>query len=222
VWACYLPYFQFGDWWYLRFLLSTFPILIVLALIPLWQAVRRYPAPVALPLTLLMVFGLIAYEATAARRRMDLSPDADQRYASVGRYIRESLPPNAAIISMQHSGSVRYYANRLIVRYDFLNGHDLSRTIAVLRERGYRPYVLLEEWEEPEFRRRFREDPFGRLDYGLVATYPDYGVTKLYDPELPFAPSWDSIPYVEPSRCGLLGVSLIPPVRPHSPLASPE
>jgi hypothetical protein len=146
---------------------------------------------------------------------MDFDSDREQRYASVARYIDQHLPANAAFISMQHSGSLRYYARRLTVRYDLLDGPDLSRAVALLKQRGYRPYILLEDWEEVDFRRRFQRDPLSRLDFGVLATYPHYGSVRLYDPESPGHGTGTRIPHLNPVRCGLLGLSLraAPPPR---------
>ena len=56
---------------------------------------------------------------------------------------------------MQHSGSLRYYAGRLTLRYDQLDPDWLDRGVDWLRARGIASYALLDEWEVPEFRRRF-------------------------------------------------------------------
>ena len=57
---------------------------------------------------------------------------------------------------MQHSGSMRYYTGRMIVRWDTLDPAWLDRAVAFLRDRGIATYALLEYWEEAEFRQRFR------------------------------------------------------------------
>ena len=67
-----------------------------------------------------------------------------------------ALPPDAVIITMQHSGSIRYYTGRMIVRWDALESRAwLDRAVAFLRDRGVATYALLEYWEEAEFRQRF-------------------------------------------------------------------
>jgi hypothetical protein len=45
--------------------------------------------------------------------------DGEARYRTAAEFIR-SLPSNAVIISNLHSGSVRYYASRLTLRYEWI------------------------------------------------------------------------------------------------------
>jgi hypothetical protein len=47
---------------------------------------------------------------------------------------------------------------------------SLDRTLDYLRSRGYRPYLLLEAWEEPAFRKRFDgKSAIASLDWPPVA-----------------------------------------------------
>ena len=45
----------------------------------------------------------------------------ERRYADVGTYIHQALPPNAVVFSVQHSGSVRYYSGRMTIRWDLID-----------------------------------------------------------------------------------------------------
>ncbi len=105
------------------------------------------------------------------------------RYVDLGRYIVERLPERAVFVSMQHSGSIRYYADRLTVRYDAIPPHRLDTVIDELRSHGYRPYIVLEDWEEPDFQKRFRKDSaLALLDWPPVAAIDDAAHVKVYDP----------------------------------------
>ena len=55
VWACYLSYLVFDDWWYLRFLLPSYPMLIVLASAALLIVLQRTPAPRSFAAALLVL-----------------------------------------------------------------------------------------------------------------------------------------------------------------------
>ena len=58
----------------------------------------------------------------------------------VSQYIARELPETAVLFAMQHSGSVRYYSGRGIVRYDLIPKGRLDRVVARLRRLGYRSY----------------------------------------------------------------------------------
>jgi hypothetical protein len=65
------------------------------------------------------------------------------------------------ILASMHAGPTRYYSGRATMRYDVLDPVWLDRTIAWLRDRGRHPYVLVDDWELPEFTKRFaaQNDP---------------------------------------------------------------
>ncbi len=107
---------------------------------------------------------------------------AEQRYVAAGQYISAKLPERAALLSMQHSGSARYYSGRLTVRYDFLPPAQLDPVIEELRRLGYYPYLLLDDWEEPVFRERFKgQSALAPLDWWPVAMIQGNHV-RIYDP----------------------------------------
>lgn len=91
--------------------------------------------------------------------------DVEQRYATIGRFVRCALPPRAVVFATVHSGSIRMYGNRVTVRWEALSHDRLDDTVAMLREAGDAPYFLLEEWEEPAFRRTFSGNAPGQLDW---------------------------------------------------------
>jgi hypothetical protein len=81
---------------------------------------------------------------------------------------------------MQHSGSVRYYTGRLILRWDSLDPAWLDRAVEFLRSRGIAPYLLVEQWEEERLRSRFAgQRTLSELDRGPIATARS-GDIRLY------------------------------------------
>jgi hypothetical protein len=108
----------------------------------------------------------------------------EQRYVRAARYVDQLTPPNAVIFAMQHSGSIRYYAHRITLRYDWLYDHRLDAAIRELKDKGYRSYIVLDDWEEVEFRKKFaRLNRVGRLDWKplvIVRTNPE---VRIFDPE---------------------------------------
>ena len=59
------------------------------------------------------------------------------------------------VLSVQHSGSVRYYANRITLRYDWLEDGALDAVLRDLAAKGRRAYLVVDDSEEKEFRARF-------------------------------------------------------------------
>jgi hypothetical protein len=154
--ACYLWYLPFDAWWYLRFLLPAIPIVFALAADVVWHGSRRFGrrTQVAAALAFTVLTTNYAVTQTSALEVLQIG-EGEQKYADVGRYIATRLPPNAVVIAMQHSGSIRHYSGRPTIRYDSLDPEWLDRALAHLRSSGQMPYILLEKYELPVFRERF-------------------------------------------------------------------
>ncbi len=180
--ASYLLYEAFNAWWFVRFMLPAFPPLLVLTSVSIVAiALRLWPVPrVLIPSVLIAVtcwHGLVyAFDHDAFRAR------SERKYAVVADYISRRLPQNAALLSMQHSGSIRYYAGRATVRYDHIEPTRLESTLAALTDAGYRPYIVVEPWEVPHFRKRYTGfSPLSSLDWPPVAIMRATDI-RIYDP----------------------------------------
>ena len=180
--ASYTFYFEADAWYYVRFLLPACPLLIVSSAAVVSKALARlHPGRRALAAGVISV-GLAAWGVTLAERRQVFTiPDGELRYERVARFIVTRLPERTVVITLQHSGSIRYYADRTTVRYDRLEPRWLDPAIDYLREQGRSPYILLEDWEEPAFRARFAErSALGRLDWPPAAEYRTAGGTRVH------------------------------------------
>ncbi|PWT81643.1 MAG: hypothetical protein C5B57_10075 [Blastocatellia bacterium] len=182
--GCYAFYIPFDAWWYLRFLLPAFPPLAVLTGVAIAGIVDRVAGGMRIPLTAVLV-------ATVAWHGVRFSiehnafgfREAERKYLAVGEYIAKRLPERAAVISMQHSGSVRYYSGRLTIRYDWITPTRLDTVVEDLRGLGYQPYFLLENWEAANFQRRFSEhSALGALDWPPMARLDHPADVKIFDP----------------------------------------
>jgi dolichyl-phosphate-mannose-protein mannosyltransferase len=180
VFLSYLFYVPYDDWTYLRFILPAYPPLLALtcvSLIALARLTRRARIVAAA-----VIVGILAVHGV--RYALDRSwPDTadEQRYAAVGRYVATHLPERAVLLSMQHSGSLRYYSGRLTVRYDWIDRGELDAVIADLRRLKYHPYLVLDGWEELRFRSRFEAaSRSGTLAWTPVASFRS-GLTDIYD-----------------------------------------
>lgn len=180
----YLFYAPFDFWTYLRFLLPAFPIAFILAADVVRQLTQ--PATQALRAIALLLFAgaSIGFGASQsdARNVLDLGA-GEQKFADVGRYVGHALPANAVVYAQQHGGNVRFYGDRLSLRFDILDPAWLDRSLEHLRGAGYVPYFLLEEWEVPQFRERFAgQRALALLDRQPLAVTLD-GVVRLYGTE---------------------------------------
>ena len=177
--ASYAFYLPFDNWTYLRFFLPGIALLFVLASGVILTLARRVPSLSRWALAILC-FGVMAWRWDSAGMRPP-APN-DRRFAVVGEFVRHELPQNAIVLSMQHSGSVRYYSDRLTLRWDLLDSQWLDRAVAFLQAKGYHPFVLLEEWEQPRFREKFAgHTTLATLDWQPVATYPGEIRTDIFD-----------------------------------------
>ncbi len=182
IWLSYMLWlpFQAWEWSYLRFLLSFWPVLIVLAsaLVADLLARTRWPGASAVLVTVGVLLFALGYRAAEAYGVFEIRTH-EARYEQAAAYVNAHTPPDAAILSMQHSGSVRYYTGRVSIRYDLLDPSWLDRGVDALSRLGHDTFILLDDWEEPLFRQRFQSrNELGRLDWKPVAVIS--GV-RLYD-----------------------------------------
>jgi hypothetical protein len=188
VFLSYLFYIPFGrgEWGYLRFLLPGYPALLVLAAAVTLEGVTRvtrrtlWQAVVAVTLFAALVTWQVRQAVAAGAFATRVS---ERRYVDVGRYVAAVMPHEAVFISGLHAGTIRYYSNRLTVRYDLLSPRWLDDAIKVLSARGYHPYIALDEGEESIFRRRFdRLSDLAQLDWPPVAERFQPIRVRIYDP----------------------------------------
>lgn len=155
--AAYLPYvyFQEREWMYTRFLLPAIPVMWLVGSMIVTSALVRAPVVARAAVGLLLLAALIVASLYVARARFAFElKEGEQKYVRAGRFVSR-LPERAVILSMQHSGSVRFYSGRPVLRWDFLDPRWLDRSIAWLREQGYAPFAVLDDAELEEVRLRF-------------------------------------------------------------------
>ena len=201
--VAYLPWGVFEEWSYLRFLLPAYPSLIVVAVLLLGEIVRRQlwrsrkptesdetprvappwnRATVAVTSAILVgwlvwhVVAAIVLDATSAR-------EVERRYVDVSHYVATAMSPQSAFIAGLHSGSIRYHAGRTTLNYRRLQEGTLDAAVAGLAAQGYKPYIVVEEGEEPHFRERFAQyDRLGALDWPPTLHTSEGVPVHIYDP----------------------------------------
>ncbi len=174
VFACYLLYTPFDAWWFLRFVLPAFPAMFALAADAVWVGAIRFGRSARAVAMLIFVLVCVDWGVRISRHENVLDVGAaEQKYGDVGRFVARELPPNAAVITLLHSGSVRYYAGRITLRYEWIDPQGLDGVIRYLQRSGLQPFVLLEASELAEFREKFRtQTTLAALDRPPIATHP--------------------------------------------------
>jgi hypothetical protein len=177
--AIYLLYQPYPEWWYLRFLMPGIVLLLVLASAVAVAAATRVRMRGVVPL-LAVVLAILGVRAAGERQAFELQR-LEGRYRTTAQAVADRLPPNAVMITVWQSGSVRFHADREAVMWDAMDPAWLDRAVAWLRTRGLQPYLLFERREEAEFRDRFR----GHSDLGALDWPPRLDVNRqvrIYDP----------------------------------------
>ncbi|HEY0284912.1 MAG TPA: glycosyltransferase family 39 protein [Vicinamibacterales bacterium] len=189
VWALYLIYTPFEAWWFLRFLLPSWPAMCLGSAAVLVRAARaRHVTLRILACALLVLVGVqnLYYASTHGAFP---SGEGEHRYVSIAKMVEQATDPSAVIFTGQHSGPIRYYAGRTTIRFDLLDQAWLDRAVQWLNAQGRGPYFLLEEWEVTEFQNRFSaSNALGTIALAPVVDYRAPGVPGriyLFDPAHP-------------------------------------
>jgi hypothetical protein len=204
LWLLYLFYLPFEAWWFLRFLVPAVPFVFLLCADAVAQAAGR---SATVRVAALAAFAVIV--ASHGSRFIDTrdilgTGKGERRYLEPALHLATTIPPDAVIVAMQHSGSLRYYTGRLILRWDELDPSWLDRAVAFLRGRGIATYLVSESWEEEQIRSRFAgQQMLADLDHGPIATARggDIRIYQLQAPEPGAARVAAEIPISDDRTC---------------------
>jgi hypothetical protein len=185
----YLPYLVFEDWSFLRFLLPTIPLLLILSIAVVDSLLRRLVLPAQLhgrrraAVLTAVVAGMAWLFVTEARDGSAFRlQQMEARFERAGTLIAEKLPPNAILLGAWQTGSARFYGQRKTMDWTVLEPAWLDRSLDYLRSRGYEPYFLVERMEEPSFREHFgAASPLGALDW--PPAYEVSALVRIYRPD---------------------------------------
>jgi hypothetical protein len=217
--ALYSIYPAFDAWWFLRFLLPSWPALFIgtaAGIAWLFEGRMKWGRVLTgVTLVALGVYGLMF----SARRDVFPTGEGERRFATIAALVEARTEPSAVILSSIHAGSLRYYGGRATMRFDLLDEAWLDRTVAWLQQQGRHPYVLVEDWEMKLFTRRFAgRNALGDLRMAPALAYRAYqipGTVYLFDPMRPAGPTPEPPPIRDPRpRCA-------PPASPPPLTAQP-
>jgi hypothetical protein len=187
LWGEYSAYLVFDSAGYLRFLLPSWP-LIMLGFAAVLDAVRRSMlgvsrAGVAALAVLAVLLGIWNIRVAIGRDVFE-QRQAARHEAPIGRLVQEHTDRNSVVLAVQRSGSLRYYAGRQTMRYDMLDGDWLDRAVAWFRDRNVHVYAILDERETEESINRFAGQKAAAAFARPVLTYKPAS-TSLFDLSTP-------------------------------------
>jgi Dolichyl-phosphate-mannose-protein mannosyltransferase len=183
VWFIYCGWVIFDAWWFTRFLLPSWPfIMLGFGSAVVW-AFRNAPAWGRV----LVIAGVVAVSLFEVRFAVEHHPYAARqgrrRFVTVARLVQRMTDRNSVIVSLDHSGSIRYYGGRITMNSFWIpSGPMLDRIVDWHLEHGVRTYLAAEEFELPEMRRRFTGNKcMLALERPPLAIYEEPGRTLLFD-----------------------------------------
>ena len=177
----YVLYVPWDAWWYLRFLLPAWPAMTLgaasIVAVAYRSPLRGLRGAAMVTLAAIGVSGV----TQAVRRDAFGTARGEAKYIEVARTVESLTGPDDVIIAAQHSGSIRYYAGRLTVRWDVGDPAWLDRTVDWLAAHGHHPYFVLEPQEVDDLRARFgATNMSARLDWAPMVSFRGGAVT-MYD-----------------------------------------
>ncbi len=155
--AFYTPYFCAGEsWGYLRFLLPAFPAVILAALLAAQRLAQSLPPAGRRFAPALVVLGTVSFQlALADELHLTDIRSGERTYWVAARWMRDHLPADAVVLSMQLSGTITFYNTQPIVRWDQIT----PAQFALLRRAAaahHRPlYAALFPFEQGPLKGRF-------------------------------------------------------------------
>ncbi len=183
VWAIYCVWHVFDSWWFSRFLLPSWPFIVV-GVAAAAEAARRALGPSALRhVVALSMIGVALSQVKFSQDNQVLSRGSgERRYAAVAHLARDTTRPNSVVIAWHHGGSIRYYGERMTMDFTHMEEGTLDLVVGWLLDRGVRTYAALEDWEIPLFRERFAgARRLAALDGAPDSLFEDPGRVLLFD-----------------------------------------
>jgi len=177
--ASYVSYSQFEVWWYLRFLMPAWGAFAVFAASGIVTIARTVPQPFGRLVAVCVLYSMVSTTMSFAGEKGALGRyrGGERRYGDIGEFAADRLPANAALFSVQHSGSLRFYSGRLTLRFDWVQPEWASRVPAEVERAGYHPYLIVDDWEIPQVRQQFGLPPAGPLPWPILARLREYGMS---------------------------------------------
>jgi hypothetical protein len=73
-----------------------------------------------------------------------MMPEDERRHRLAGELVAQATPHQSVILALQHSGSLRYYAQRETLNWDRIPAGALNATVQALQEHGLDVFVMID------------------------------------------------------------------------------
>ena len=194
VWGIYCAWLVFDAWWFARFLLSSWPFIMLgvgAVALAMYRAGGQHVR--ALVVAAIVALGVFQFDFALKQGTFN-ARDGRRRFVAASRLVARVTPENSVVISLDYSGSIRYYGGRMTMNYAWIPERSFDRIVEWLEARGVRTYVAAEGDELNEIRQRFAGSRrLQALDQPPLAIYEHPGRMLLFDLTEPGSPGRESI-----------------------------
>jgi len=135
--SCYLLFMPMEEWSYLRFLMPMWPALFIgIAWLCFQNGGMWRAAAAAIVILALGANGL----AFAKQKRIQRTLVGERRFIAAAELTEKFTGPNSAVFTYAHSGTLRYYGERMTVPSDHPAAQRLHPGVPVVSHRRLLPY----------------------------------------------------------------------------------
>jgi hypothetical protein len=156
LWAIYCAWVIFDSWWFTRFLLSSYPF-ILLGVGACADALFRMRISWVRTAVVMVVLAVgVANLHFSSTQTVFITGPGLRRYAVAAYLTKRVTEPNSVVLTLTHSGSIRYYGERMTINIGHIvDGGPVDEMVEWFEQRGIRTYATFEDWELKEFSTRF-------------------------------------------------------------------
>ena len=153
--AQYLSYLVFEGWLFLRFLLLCWPfIMLGVAAVGLLVFQARRPLVSLIAGAAIVLFGFQGLHYARTNHLFELW-HGHRRSVDFARTLAREMPARSVFYTLNHSGTLRYYAGLTTVSTLLFDPSWLDRSVAWFKSQGYSVYLVLDDVEVSSFEQRF-------------------------------------------------------------------
>jgi len=182
VWTLYCLFDIVDAWWFTRYVLPTWPLIMIGVGAVVAALLRIGPARIRLA-TLIVVVAIGVWQVYFAATHLAFEVgDGNRRFVGSARLVRGLTDENSVLLSYDLGGSLRYYAGRTTLNFIWLEDDGLDEAVDWLRARGVHTYAALMNWEVDVFKRKFAgARHLDALSQPPIAIYETPGTMLLFD-----------------------------------------